>query len=67
MLLVWLRVVEALESGADVGEHVGVDFAFCVVPVKIEAEVPNAGQIFGTFAISLEHCHENLRVVHPCI
>ena len=35
-----LRVVESLESGSDVGEHGEVDFACCVVPVEIEAEVP---------------------------
>ena len=59
----WLRVVEALESGGDVGEHGEVDFVFCVVPVKIEAKVPTAGPIFGNFVIFLEHRHEMICVL----
>ena len=58
----WLRVVEVLESGGDVGEHGEVDFAFCVVPVEIDAEVPTAGPIFGDFLVLLKHRHEGLHV-----
>ena len=63
MWLAWLRVVEALESSSDIGEHGEVDFAFCVVPVEIEAKVPTAVPIFGNFVVFLEHRHEMICVL----
>ena len=45
VVAVWGRVVEAGQCGLGVPQHGRVDFAFNVVPVKVDAQVFGAGPV----------------------